>query len=117
VSFLSLSLAHSALCPIETTIRPPVDDAPHDSTSRNAADKTTKSIVTLLRLHTGTSSKQLDIMACAITSLTVGNFGVGELHGLLNTYLDVLAISPQAKRGIIPALTGFTKVIEVRSRM
>jgi hypothetical protein len=54
--------------------------------------------------------------ARAITSLIVGNFNIDELRNLLNTYLDVLAISPQAKRGIIPALIGFTKVIEVRSR-
>jgi hypothetical protein len=54
--------------------------------------------------------------ARAITSLTVGNFNIDELCDLLNTYLDVLAISPQAKQGIIPALIVFTKVIEVRSR-
>ena len=99
-----------------TTIRQPVDDTLRDLTSSNAADKTTKSIIALLRPHTGASSERLGFIARAITSLTVGNFSVDDLHDLLNSYLNTLVISPQARRGIIPALMGFTKVIEVRSR-
>lgn len=99
-----------------TSTRQPVDDAPRDPTSFNAADRTTESITVLLRPHTGASSEKLGFIARAITCLTVGDFGDGELRDLLNSYLDTLAISPQARRGIIPALMGFTKVIEVRSR-
>ena len=98
------------------TVRQPADDAPRDPTSTNAADKTTESIITLLRPHTGASSENLGFLARAITSLTVGNFNVDDLRELLDSYLNILAISPQARRGIIPALIGITKVIEVQSR-
>jgi hypothetical protein len=99
-----------------TIIRLPVDDAPPDPTSSDAGDKTTKSIITLLRPHTGMSSEELTSIAHAIACLTVGNFCDDELHNLLNRYLDTLAISPQAKRGLIVALMGLRKVIGVQSR-
>jgi len=58
----------------------------------------------------------LAFVARAITGLTVGKFGADELRDLLNCYLDTLAISRQARRGITPILMGFTKVMEVRLR-
>jgi hypothetical protein len=100
-----------------TTIRQPVDDAPLDPTSSNAADKTTELIITLLQPHTGVSSENLDFLARAITSLIVGHFNADDLRDLLDSYLDTLVISPQARQHIIPALMGFTEVIEVRSRV
>jgi hypothetical protein len=50
-----------------------------------------------------------------MTSLIGGNFSDGDLRQLLNAQLDTLAISPQAKQVIIPALFGIAKLIEVQS--
>ena len=100
-----------------TIIRQPIDDAPLDPTSSNAADKTTELVFTLLKPHTGVSSENLEFLARAITSLIVGRFNADDLRDLLDSYLDTLVISPQVRRRIIPALMGFTGVIEVRSRV
>jgi hypothetical protein len=96
-------------------IRQPVDDLARRSTSSpNAADMITESITTLLQPHT--SSPSLHVIARAITRLIAGNFGDDDLRQILNAQLDILAISPQAKQGIIPALVGIAKLTEVRPR-
>jgi hypothetical protein len=51
-----------------------------------------------------------------MTSLIAGNFGDDDLRQLLNAQLDTLAISPQTKQAIIPALLGIAKLTEVHSR-
>ncbi|KAH9012660.1 hypothetical protein EDB85DRAFT_2158837 [Lactarius pseudohatsudake] len=45
-----------------------------------------------------------------MTSLMAGDFGEEELNQILNTQLDSLAISPQAKHNIIPGLLGIAKL-------
>ena len=69
--------------------------------------------MTILQPHM--SSPSLHVIARAITSLIAGNFGDDDLYQILNAQLDTLAISPQAKQGIIPALVGITKLTELQS--
>ncbi|KAH8996910.1 hypothetical protein EDB83DRAFT_2534345 [Lactarius deliciosus] len=45
-----------------------------------------------------------------MTSLMAGDFSKEELNQILNTQLDLLAISPQAKQNIIPGLLGNAKL-------
>ena len=71
--------------------------------------------MTFLKPHT--SSPALHTIARILTGLLAGNFDHDGLCHVLNTELDVLAISPQAKRNIIPALIGITQVIEVQWRV
>lgn len=97
------------------TIRQPVDDLAHGSTSStNTATIITESIMTILRPHA--SSPSLRVIACAITRLIAGNFGDDDLRQILNAQLDSLAISPQAKQSIVPAIFGIAKLTEVQSR-
>ena len=70
--------------------------------------------MTILQPHT--SSPSLHVIARAITSLIAGNFGDDDLYQILNAQLDTLAISPQAKQGIIPALVGIAKLTELQSQ-
>jgi hypothetical protein len=58
----------------------------------------------------------LHVIARAITRLVAGNFGDDDLCQILNAQLDTLAISPQAKQGIVPYLVGIAKLTEVQSR-
>jgi hypothetical protein len=51
-----------------------------------------------------------------LAGLLAGNFDHDGLYHVLNTELDVLAISPQAKQNILPALIGITRAIEVQWR-
>jgi hypothetical protein len=74
----------------------------------------TESIVAILQPHT--SSPSLRVIARTITSLMSGNFCDDDLRQVLNAQLDTLAISPQAKQAIVPALFGMTKLTEVQSR-
>ena len=74
----------------------------------------TESITTILQPHT--SSPSLHVIARAIVRLIAGNFGDDDLRQILNAQLDTLAISPQGKQGIIPALVGIAKLTEVRPR-
>jgi hypothetical protein len=50
-----------------------------------------------------------------MTSLLAGNFGDDDLRQLLNAQLNTLAISPQIKQSIIPALFGIAKLTEGHS--
>jgi hypothetical protein len=98
-----------------TIIRRPVDDLVRCSASSpNTADTITESIMTILRPHT--SSPSLHVIARVITSLIAGKFGDDDLCQILNAQLDTLAISPQAKQGIVPALVGIAKLTELQSR-
>jgi hypothetical protein len=98
-----------------TTIRRPVDDPTCYSTSSlNTTGRITESIMTILQPHT--SSPSLHVIARAITRLIAGNFGNDELCQILNAQLDTLAISPQAKQGIVPALVGIARLTEVQPR-
>jgi hypothetical protein len=56
----------------------------------------------------------LHIIARAITSLIAGNFHDNDLRQILNAQLDTLAISPQVKQGIVPALFAIMKLAEAR---
>jgi hypothetical protein len=98
-----------------TAIRQPTDDAARCSTSSStAADKINESIIALLEPHT--SSPDLRTIARILTDLLLaGNFRYDDgLFDILNAELDILAISPQAKQGIIPALVGILNMAEVR---
>jgi hypothetical protein len=56
----------------------------------------------------------LQIIARAMGLITT--FSDEEHHQFLNAQLDTLAIAPQAKQVIIPALIGIAKITEVQSR-
>jgi hypothetical protein len=52
-----------------------------------------------------------------MASLMTTNFSGSGLDQVLSAHLDSLAISPQAKQGIIPALLGIAKITEVRAQV
>ena len=70
--------------------------------------------MTILQPHT--SSPNLHVIARAITSLIAGKFGDDDLCQILNAQIDTLAISPQAKQGIVPALIGIAKLTGLQSQ-
>ncbi|KAH9170482.1 hypothetical protein EDB89DRAFT_1907729 [Lactarius sanguifluus] len=84
------------------------DMDPFTSTSVNAMMQL---IVTILQPHT--SSPTLSIVTCAMTSLVTANIRGDNLDQLFSTHLNLLAISPQMKRAVIPALLGIAKLTEV----
>ncbi|KAH9027985.1 hypothetical protein EDB85DRAFT_1892764 [Lactarius pseudohatsudake] len=51
-----------------------------------------------------------------MTSLVTANIRGDNLDQLFSTHLDSLAISPQMKRAVIPALLGIAKLTEVRTQ-
>ncbi|KAH8982978.1 hypothetical protein EDB86DRAFT_2834158 [Lactarius hatsudake] len=51
-----------------------------------------------------------------MTSLVTANIRGDNLDQLFSTHLDSLAISPQTKRAVIPALLGIAKLTEVRTQ-
>jgi hypothetical protein len=74
-----------------------------------------ESIMTILQPHT--SSPSLHVITRAITRLIAGKFGDADLHEILNAQLDTLAVSPQAKQGVIHFLVGIAKLTDVQSRV
>jgi hypothetical protein len=58
----------------------------------------------------------MPLIARAMTSLIASDFSGEDLNQVLNAQLDSLAISPQAKQNIIPALLGIAKLTEVQSQ-
>ena len=106
--------SYSAAPNLIATIRQPIDNTTHGSTSfSTAADKTNESIIALLEPHT--SSPDLHTIARILTDLLAGTIKYGDgLFDILNAELDILAISPQAKRGIIQAVIGITNMTEVQ---
>lgn len=63
----------------------------------------TQSIISILQPHT--SSPSLNVIASAMASLMATNSS-DSVNLILSAHLDSLAISPQAKQAIIPALLG-----------
>ncbi|KAI9432910.1 hypothetical protein H4582DRAFT_2082719 [Lactarius indigo] len=51
-----------------------------------------------------------------MAGLMGGDFGTEEFNQVLSTQLDALAISPQVKQDIIPALLGIAKLAKVQSQ-
>ncbi|KAH9022540.1 hypothetical protein EDB85DRAFT_1895176 [Lactarius pseudohatsudake] len=56
------------------------------------------------------------VVAHAMASLMATDFSGGNLDRVLSAHLDLLAISPQAKQAIIPALLGMAKFTDVHAR-
>jgi len=74
----------------------------------------TQSIVAFLQPHT--SSPSIPLVARAMSCLMTGGFSGEDFNQVLNSQLDSLAISPQAKQSIIPALLGIAKLAKVQSQ-
>ena len=73
-----------------------------------------QSIVAFLQPHT--SSPLMPVIAHTISSLVASDPGSEDLSQVLSAQLDSLAVSPQAKQIIIPALLGIAKLAKVQSR-
>ncbi|KAH9017139.1 hypothetical protein EDB85DRAFT_1897787 [Lactarius pseudohatsudake] len=67
-------------------------------------------------LQPHTSSPSLLVVAHAMASLMATDFSGSDLDRVLSAHLDSLAISPQAKQAIIPALLRMAKFTEVHAR-
>ncbi|KAH9021393.1 hypothetical protein EDB85DRAFT_2278460 [Lactarius pseudohatsudake] len=85
-----------------------------DPFASNSATMITQSIAAILQPHT--SSPSLLIISHAVASLMAMNFGGSGLGQVLSAHLDSLAISPQAKQAIIPALLGMAKFTEMHTQ-
>ncbi|KAH9030588.1 hypothetical protein EDB83DRAFT_2420428 [Lactarius deliciosus] len=77
-------------------------------------DMITQSVAAFLQPHT--SSLSVSVVSRVMASLMGGDFGTEEFNQVLSTQLDALAISPQAKQDIIPALLGIAKLAKVQSQ-
>ncbi len=77
-------------------------------------DMITQSIVPFLQPHT--SSPSVPLVARAMCCLMTGDFSVEDFNQVLNAQLDSLAISPEAKQSIIPALLGIARLAKVQSQ-
>ncbi|KAH9021094.1 hypothetical protein EDB83DRAFT_2320510 [Lactarius deliciosus] len=77
-------------------------------------DMITQSITAFLQPHT--SSPSMPLVARAMSCLMAGGFSGEDFDSVFNAQLDSLAISPQAKQGIIPALLGIAKLAKVQSQ-
>jgi len=73
----------------------------------------TQSVAAFLQPHT--SSPSMPLVARAMCCLMTGDFSREDFNQVLNAQLDSLAISPQAKQTIIPALLGIAKLAKVQS--
>ncbi|KAI9430334.1 hypothetical protein H4582DRAFT_2087137 [Lactarius indigo] len=62
------------------------------------------------------SSLSVSVVSRVMAGLMGGDFGTEEFNQVLSTQLDALAISPQAKQDIIPALLGIAKLAKVQSQ-
>ncbi|KAH9170970.1 hypothetical protein EDB89DRAFT_1907309 [Lactarius sanguifluus] len=76
-------------------------------------DMITQSITAFLQPHT--SSLSMPLVVHAMSCLMVGGFSGEDFDSVFNAQLDSLAISPQAKQGIIPTLLGIAKLVKVQS--
>ncbi|KAI9444325.1 hypothetical protein H4582DRAFT_2053993 [Lactarius indigo] len=77
-------------------------------------DMITQSVAAFLQPHT--SSLSVSVVSRVMAGLMGGDFGTEEFNQVLSTQLDALAISPQAKQDIIPALLGIAKLAKVQSQ-
>jgi hypothetical protein len=73
-----------------------------------------QSITAFLQPHT--SSPSMPLVARAMCCLMTGDFSGEDFNRVLNAQLDSLAISPQAKQSIIPALLGIAKLAKAQSQ-
>ncbi|KAH9169718.1 hypothetical protein EDB89DRAFT_1908364 [Lactarius sanguifluus] len=80
----------------------------------NSATMITQSITAILQPHT--SSPSLLVVSHAVASLMATNLGGSGLDQVLSAHLDSLAILPQAKQAIIPALLGMAKFTEMHTQ-
>ncbi|KAH9014065.1 hypothetical protein EDB84DRAFT_1443989 [Lactarius hengduanensis] len=78
------------------------------------ADAIMHSIGAILQPHT--SSPSVLIIARAMANLMAATFSGNDLDQVLNAHLDSLAISPQVKQAIFPALLGIAKFTEVHAQ-
>ncbi|KAI9430148.1 hypothetical protein H4582DRAFT_2064095 [Lactarius indigo] len=78
------------------------------------ADAIMHSIAAILQPHT--SSPSVLIIARAMANLMAATFSGNDLDQVLNAHLDSLAISPQVKQAIFPALLGIAKFTEVHAQ-
>ena len=85
-----------------------------DIHSNDTMDMITQSIVAFLQPHTSFPSTPL--VAHAMCCLMTGDFSGEDFNQVLHAQLDSLAISPQTKQSIIPALLGITKLAKVQSQ-
>ncbi|KAH9001970.1 hypothetical protein EDB86DRAFT_2827431 [Lactarius hatsudake] len=58
----------------------------------------------------------MPLVAHAMSCLMAGGFSREDFDSVFNAQLDSLAISPQAKQGIIPALLSIAKLAKVQSQ-
>jgi hypothetical protein len=72
------------------------------------------SIAAILQPHT--SSPSVLIIARAMANLMAANFSGNDLDQVLSAHLDSLAISPQVKQAIFPALLGIAKFTETHAQ-
>ncbi|KAI9445658.1 hypothetical protein BJY52DRAFT_1194190 [Lactarius psammicola] len=77
-------------------------------------DAIAQSITAFLQPHT--SSPSISLISRAMCCLMTGDFSGEDFNQVLNSQLDSLAISPQAKQSIIPALLGIAKLAKVQSQ-
>jgi len=77
-------------------------------------DAIAQSITAFLQPHT--SSPSMPLISHAMCCLMTGDFSGEDFNQVLNSQLDSLAISPQAKQSIIPALLGIAKLAKVQSQ-
>ncbi|KAH9024372.1 hypothetical protein EDB85DRAFT_2150515 [Lactarius pseudohatsudake] len=93
----------------------PVDNCTtHATASGSSADTITHSIAAILQPHT--SSPSVLIIARAMANLMAATFSGNDLDQVLSAHLDCLAISPQVKQAIFPALLGIAKFTEAHAQ-
>jgi hypothetical protein len=80
----------------------------------DTTDMIAQSIADFLQPHT--FSPSMPLVARAMCCLMMGDFSGEDFNQVLNAQLDSLAISPQAKQSIIPALLGIAKLAKVQSQ-
>ncbi|KAI9435861.1 hypothetical protein H4582DRAFT_2059326 [Lactarius indigo] len=84
-----------------------------DRSVENAATCTTAPV--LAASHT-LSSPSMPLIARAMSSLAASDLGSEDLSRILSAQLDSLAVSPQTKQSIVPALLGIAKLAKVQSQ-
>ncbi|KAF8271542.1 hypothetical protein EI94DRAFT_1698087 [Lactarius quietus] len=81
-------------------------------TSSHTSDTITRLIADFLKPHT--SSLSIPLIDRAMCCLIMGDFSREDITQVLNSQLDSLAISPEAKQSIIPALLGIAELAKVQ---
>ncbi|KAH9171257.1 hypothetical protein EDB89DRAFT_1972857 [Lactarius sanguifluus] len=108
VKVMDRSVDNAATCTMAPAL---ATKFPPDS---GTTDMITQSIATFLQPHT--SSPSMPLIARAMSSLAASDLGSEDLSQVLSAQLDSLAISPQTKQNIVPALLGIAKLAKVQSQ-